>query len=106
MDADNRRITNPLTGEPDAGNPPVRFGGRGGLRGNPIPISFYFQEVGRKVVLAEPLTAVAVSDGVVIAGTRQGLLRLQGDSLVSEPGAWLLAYWMGRFHGLYRRPQP
>ena len=27
--ADNRNTTNPLTGEPDAGNPPVRFGGRG-----------------------------------------------------------------------------
>ena len=29
VDADNRPTTNPLTGEPDAGNPPVRFGERG-----------------------------------------------------------------------------
>ena len=29
VDADNRGNTNPLTGEPDAGDPPVRFGGRG-----------------------------------------------------------------------------
>ena len=29
VDADHRTTTNPLTGEPDAGNPPVRFGGRG-----------------------------------------------------------------------------
>ena len=29
VDADNRTTTNPLTGEPDAGDPPVRFGGRG-----------------------------------------------------------------------------
>src|SRR2546427_594331 len=28
----------PPTGEPDAGNPPVRFGGRGGLRAIPTPI--------------------------------------------------------------------
>src|ERR1039458_1811072 len=29
VDAYNRSITKPLTGEPDAGDPPVRFGGRG-----------------------------------------------------------------------------
>jgi hypothetical protein len=27
------------TGEPDAGNPPVRFGGRGGLHPRPYPLS-------------------------------------------------------------------
>jgi len=32
VDTDNRRTTNPLTGEPDAGNPPVRFGGRGKVK--------------------------------------------------------------------------
>lgn len=32
----------PLTGEPDAGNPPVRFGGRGGVnRAIPTPISVH-----------------------------------------------------------------
>jgi len=29
VEAYNRGNTNPLTGEPEAGNPPVRFGGRG-----------------------------------------------------------------------------
>ncbi len=29
VDADHRKTTNPLTGKPDAGDPPVRFGGRG-----------------------------------------------------------------------------
>ena len=29
VDAHNRSNANPLTGEPDAGDPPVRFGGRG-----------------------------------------------------------------------------
>ena len=39
VEADNRRITNPLPGEPDAGNPPVRFGGRGGAKpAIPTPI--------------------------------------------------------------------
>ena len=39
VDANNRSITNPLTGEPDAGDPPVRFGGRGGANpAIPTPI--------------------------------------------------------------------
>ena len=39
MDADNRITTNPLTGEPDAGDPPVRFGGRGKVQSLvPTPI--------------------------------------------------------------------
>ena len=32
VDAYNRRTTTPLTGEPDGGNPPVRFGGRGKVK--------------------------------------------------------------------------
>ena len=39
MDADNRRLTNPLTGEPDAGKPPVRFGGRGKVNPLSLPLS-------------------------------------------------------------------
>jgi hypothetical protein len=31
---------NPLTGEPDAGNPPVRFGGRGGASAPSLPLFF------------------------------------------------------------------
>ena len=41
MDADNRMITNPLTGEPDAGNPPVRFGGRGKVNPLSLPLSAF-----------------------------------------------------------------
>src|ERR1039457_419136 len=39
VDADNRSTTNPLTGEPDAGNPPVRFGGRGKVKPLSLPLS-------------------------------------------------------------------
>src|SRR5258707_2731629 len=40
VDADNRSLTNPLTGEPDAGDPPVRFGGRGSGQPLSLPLSF------------------------------------------------------------------
>ena len=39
VDADNRSTTNPLTGEPDAGDPPVRFGGRGKVHPLSLPLS-------------------------------------------------------------------
>ena len=39
MDAYNRKTTNPLTGEPDAGDPPVRFGGRGKVNPLSLPLS-------------------------------------------------------------------
>src|SRR5260221_2182195 len=39
VDADNRSLTNPLTGEPDAGDPPVRFGGRGSGQPLSLPLS-------------------------------------------------------------------
>src|ERR1022692_1831100 len=39
VDAYNRTNTKPLTGEPDAGDPPVRFGGRGKVQSLvPTPI--------------------------------------------------------------------
>src|ERR1017187_6021517 len=45
VDAYNRSITTPLTGEPDAGDPPVRFGGRGKVQSLvPTPIGFAGQE--------------------------------------------------------------
>src|SRR5438445_1287262 len=40
VDADNRSHTNPLTGKPDAGDPPVRFGGRGSGKRSPYPYPF------------------------------------------------------------------
>src|SRR2546428_10935005 len=44
VDADNRSHTNPLTGKPDAGDPPVRFGGRGSGKPLSLPLSpFYLQ---------------------------------------------------------------
>src|SRR6266545_3175175 len=59
VDADNRTTTNPLTGEPDAGDPPVRFGGRGGA--NPaIPTSIerrFMESSHFPVVNAAPLAA-------------------------------------------------
>src|ERR1039458_2089276 len=39
VDAYNRTTTNPLTGEPDAGDPPVRFGGRGKVNPLSLPLS-------------------------------------------------------------------
>src|SRR5258708_8382377 len=39
VDADNRSPTNPLTGKPDAGDPPVRFGGRGSGKPFSLPLS-------------------------------------------------------------------
>lgn len=39
MDACNRTTTKPLTGEPDAGEPPVRFGGRGEVNPSFLPLS-------------------------------------------------------------------
>ena len=38
-------VENPLTGEPDAGNPPVRFGGRGGTNMPSLPLSRHAPEV-------------------------------------------------------------
>src|SRR5712691_5931332 len=42
VDADNRSHTNPLTGKPDAGDPPVRFGGRGSGKPLSLPLSLSF----------------------------------------------------------------
>src|SRR6266567_6362987 len=36
---DNLTIKHPLTGEPDAGDPPVRFGGRGSANTFSLPLS-------------------------------------------------------------------
>ena len=36
----------PPTGEPDAGNPPVRFGGRGGRKASPYPYTDLASPVG------------------------------------------------------------
>ena len=57
VDADNRRTTNPLTGEPDAGNPPVRFGGRGKVQTLvPTPIVFLMPACGNHSLQLRPIT--------------------------------------------------
>src|SRR6185295_11966108 len=58
VDADNRSLTNPLTGEPDAGDPPVRFGGRGSGKPLSLPLS---SPVPGEGVLFAGQTAVALA---------------------------------------------
>jgi hypothetical protein len=41
---------NPLTGKPDAGNPPVRFGGRGSGHPLSLPLSLFRSEFCRKPI--------------------------------------------------------
>ena len=45
----------------------------------------FLQEVGRKVASAEPLSAVAVFEGKVYAGSEKGLYQLDGDRLAAVP---------------------
>src|ERR1035438_9740600 len=52
VDPYNRSITKPLTGEPDAGDPPVRFGGRGKVQSLvPTPIMDEGSDVNDAMVL-------------------------------------------------------
>ena len=52
----------PSTGEPDAGDPHVRFGGRGGA--NPIASPYpYLINVARGIVVDEPALVAALADG-------------------------------------------
>ncbi len=44
----------------------------------------FLQEVGRQVVTAEPLTAVAVQEGQVFVGSAHGVAQLAGDKLVED----------------------
>ena len=54
VDAYNRKTTNPLTGEPDAGNPPVRFGARG-ARSIPCPSPYPSQRCVNKLSMMTSL---------------------------------------------------
>jgi len=58
----------------------------GDPRWRPVEDKVYLQEVGRKIGTAEPVLAVAVLDGVLYAGSRQGVKRLEGDKLVPAGG--------------------
>ena len=77
----------------------------------PVRDDVYLQEVGRQVASAQPLTAVAVFDDQVYAGSKQGLLRLDADKLtpvaeLSEPIRRLVAtrdaLWAITDQGLHR----
>lgn len=72
----------------------------------------YLQEVGRKIPTSAPLSAVAVVDGKIFAGSGAGLLRLQGSNLVpvigfARPVQRLVVadgtLWVISPAGLYRR---
>ena len=56
-------------------------GARGGQR---VRDDGFLQEVGRQVVTAEPLTAVAVHGGEVFVGSGKGVIRLVGGTLVED----------------------
>ena len=60
--------------------------GAGASTAAAIPDDVYLQEIGRKIPTTEPLTAVAVYDGQIYAGTDRGLLRLEGTRLVPDAG--------------------
>ncbi|MFO0900923.1 MAG: hypothetical protein U0836_26135 [Pirellulales bacterium] len=61
--------------------------GSSAVAGPPVAAAdeIFLQEMGRQIPSPTPLDAVAVFDGQVFAGTKDGLLRLQGDELA--PGA-------------------
>ncbi|HVV70503.1 MAG TPA: hypothetical protein VHI52_03230, partial [Verrucomicrobiae bacterium] len=46
----------------------------------------YLQEIGSQSAWPEPLTSVAFFEGRLWAGTTQGVLRLEDDRLIKEPG--------------------
>jgi hypothetical protein len=71
----------------------------------------FLQEMGRQIAAPTPLEAVAVFDGQVYAGTKDGLLLLQGDALgpvadVKQPVTRLVAtkqaLWALSPAGLFR----
>src|ERR1035438_525565 len=69
VDAYNRSITKPLTGEPDAGDPPVRFGGRGKVQSLvPTPIG----ATGAPPSMAGPRGSVRVAVGMALVPSPGG----------------------------------
>src|SRR5689334_5857197 len=59
-------ICRPPTGKPDAGNPPVRFGGRGGVRTPSLPLSrsrgsYKEPGTGKIGCISRPLVLIALS---------------------------------------------
>src|SRR5436190_2350693 len=52
----------------------------------PVRDEVYLQEIEGRVETKEPLLAAAILDNVLYVGNAHGVLRLQGDSLVSASG--------------------
>src|ERR1039458_5671160 len=79
VDAYNRSITKPLTGEPDAGDPPVRFGGRGKVQSLvPTPINSSPESTHRHLALAE-FCAAAMRTLVPARSESDGLATTRSD---------------------------
>lgn len=83
-----------------------------GPRWQAVRDEVFLQEVGSQVVTSDPLTAVAVYEGRVFAGTAKGLLHLEAERLVEEaapkePVRRLVsaggAVWAVTAPGLHRR---
>jgi hypothetical protein len=88
----------PLTGKPDAGNPPVRFGGRGGAhRAIPTPILLYNQPCSTFVGWADsplgPWAPVTPGDGLVIPDHLvKNVITLDAQTFEQKDGS-LFGYW-------------
>ncbi len=81
-------------------------------QGPSLPDDVFLQETGRQVPSPVPLTAVALDNGDIFAGTAQGLLRLRGENwaevpALRDPIQRLIAagghLWAMTPAGLYRR---
>ena len=53
----------PLTGKPDAGNPPVRFGGRGGALRHPYPYQADFAQYGAIILPCRKMAQLILYGG-------------------------------------------
>src|SRR5438445_7756306 len=83
VDADNRSHTNPLTGKPDAGDPPVRFGGRGS--GKPLSlVRLRRRWVGAVEVRSHAVENRMVSNRNCVAATRGGEQWNENDQSVTN----------------------
>src|SRR5712692_8528575 len=63
VDADHRSHTNPLTGKPDAGDPPVRFGGRGSGKPLSLPLSLSLAKDSCRILAIHPRLAISGRSG-------------------------------------------
>jgi hypothetical protein len=86
--ASHRMITHPLTGEPDAGDPPVRFGGRGS-----IPCPYLYLLLSTNSDNRRAALRVLIAAGTMLDETRlqvSGLLHDRSQSVVALAA---LALW-------------